>query len=187
MNRTAIAAIAAFGAASIANAASVSLYNLGPVGPGTSIAAPLTFDDGSEAYVGFMELTESITAGSGLGFSLWTEGEADTEVAIYGPRGLTLVGCNDDGDSGSWGDPGLDSRLHYGDAEGSPTNGDGYNGTTNPSGLEFTNVADLPAGHYTIVLGTFSVVWDDLDATASVEGFRDTGGTIAHLDIFSIE
>ncbi len=182
-----MAAIAALGAASIANAATVSLYNLGPVGVGTSIAAPLAFDDGSEAYVGFMELTDSITAGSGLGLTLWTEGEADTEVAIYGPLGLTLAGCNDDGDSGSWGDPGLDSRLDYGDAEGSPTNGDGYNGTTNPTGTEFFNVTDLPAGHYTIVVGTFSVVWDDFAATATVEGFRDTGGSVAHLDIFAIE
>jgi len=134
-----------------------------------------------------VRLTDDVVADSGLGLSLWSEGDADTEIALYRAEGTDLVACNDDGHSGSWGDPELNSRLDFGDAEGAPSNGDGWNGyTIQHYGIEFNNPRDLPAGHYTIVVATYSVHWDELEARATEEATRGGGDTTVHLAVFEV-
>ena len=134
-----------------------------------------------------MRLTDDVVADSGLGLSLWSEGDADTEIALYRAEGTDLVACNDDGHSGSWGDPELNSRLDFGDAEGAPSNGDGWNGYTVQNTDEYTNLDNIPAGAYTIIVSTYSTIWDEIDALDSEQGARDTGSTTAHLEIYEVE
>ncbi len=173
--------------ASYAGALELIMAPLGQLGPGTSITAELAFVSGEEVYVGFFGLPDGVAPGDGVGFSAWTEGEADTEIAIYGSRGFYLHGCNDDGHSGSWGNPGFNSRLDYGDAEGAPSNGDGWNGYTVQNTDEYTNLDNIPAGAYTIIVSTYSTIWDEIDALDSEQGARDTGSTTAHLEIYEVE
>jgi hypothetical protein len=164
--------------------AQVYVVNLGQVGPGTDLSANLNFPAGTEAFIGIMQLTDDVTVGSGLGFSFNTLGStADTEIAIYGPAGQTLIAMNDDGASGTWGDPGFDSVLQFGDAE--PGNGDGYDGNTNQGGI-WTNPVDLPAGIYTLILSTYSTIWDQYDARDTTTGSRDTGAAVVNISCFSV-
>lgn len=162
----------------------IIVRNIGTLGLGTDIAANFDFT-GREIYVVTFRLGVNVRPNGNAGMVIATEGTADTEIALYGPNGVGLIACNDDGDSGSWGDPGLSSRLIFGNTEGSGTNGDGWNGFTNQTPTEFVNPNALDAGNYMLVVATFSSIWDEVNARRTTQEGRERGNSTVRIRIFN--
>lgn len=139
----------------------VIIRNIGNLGPGDAIRANIQFPTGGEVYVG----VGSFSANGGIEFDT-TGSTSDTEIAIYGPAGNTLMGCNDDGgiDSGTGGSYGLQSYIWAG--VGAPTDpGSAYYGPTCPTGSwSDASQAASYSGGVTLVIGTFAMSWDELNA-----------------------
>ena len=151
-----------------------TFQSIGTLDIGERKVFDVEFDTGNELLVVIFDLPVDVTAGSGLGLTINTLGSvADTELALYGPDGVGLLACNDDGRIGSWGDPVLSSVMNFGDLEqGDPATG--WNGETRQTGREaFVNPIDLPAGSYVLILSGYEHVWDQTSARRSAfEGAR---------------
>lgn len=170
--------------AQAAHAQPIIVRNIGTIGFGTNLSANFDFS-GTQIYVAYFRLGVNVRPNGNAGMVIATEGTADTEIALYGPNGVGLVACNDDGDSGSWGDPGLSSRLIFGNTEGSGTNGDGWNGFTNQNGTEYINPNALDAGNYMLVVATFSSIWDEVNVRRTTQEGRERGATTVTIRIFN--
>jgi len=145
--------------------AQIHVRNIGNIGRNFNMSAPVNFRTGEELLVLRGRLTRDITAGSGHGLVFHTldgiGGQPDTEIAIYDATTGELIACNDDAALDNPTKREVNSYLAFGDAEGAPTNGIGYNGTSRHSPDEFVNPRDLPAGEYFFVVSPYSVIWHD--------------------------
>lgn len=175
-----IAMVALVGFSASADA-QVYFTNVGRVGPG-SLSLDIPFDEGGEWYGFAIILPFDVTTGSGHGMMVDTLGsDADTELACYGALGYGLISGNDDGETGSWGDPGLDSVLLFGDTE--MGNGDRYQGFTN-QGNETPWNTELPSGGYVFAVGTYNSQWDEADARLTPDRSGDFGYAVINGTIF---
>jgi hypothetical protein len=153
--------------------------NLGTFEPGDLYTGSFEFTTGGEIYVFAMNLSVDCTIGSGNKAIFHTFGSTpDTEIALYGPDGYTLTAGNDDGESGRWGDPGLQSLMYFG--VNRVGNQDEYTGNT-VQGDPVPWPTELSAGDYILILCSYSTVWDMEDARRS--GFDGTNTGTANLTI----
>jgi len=184
MRKTALLPILALTAGLLAlpctTRAQVTITDLGSMGPGDSYSDTLNFATGGEIYVWLVTTNVDCTVGSGnIGVFHSLDSVADTEMAIYGPAGLTLIAGNDDGETGFWGDPAYSSLMYFGTPR--VGNDDPYQGYT----MQNNTVpwpTDLPAGDYVVVMSTYSTTWDEFDARDSDFGGSDTG--TAYFNVF---
>ena len=134
-------------------------------------------------YGGYLLAREpaDLTIGDGIDTIALEGGDVVGDIlSIHGPiQLLEITDGNVDGAAAYC--------LDYGDAEGAPSNGDGWNGYTVQNTDEYTNLDNIPAGAYTIIVSTYSTIWDEIDALDSEQGARDTGSTTAHLEIYEVE
>lgn len=185
LKHAAIVGLAALGALVLPSAdaqAQVIPINVGVLGP-IDITQPLNFATGNEFYAFIGTLAGPISAAAGTGMMLDTIGSvADTEVAVYGAGGMGIMYCNDDGEEGPWGDPGLDSVLTHGTA--AVGYGTGFGNGLTTTGASCVNTGDLAAGSYVWVVSVYSTTWGDPNATSTVpEAFRSSGASLVHAVI----
>lgn len=176
---TAFAALATAIPASTPASSQITILHA-TMGVGSSNSGEFNFATGAEVLAICLRLTDDILVGSGNEGQFNTLGsEADTEIAVYGRRGHVLWSANDDGATGSWGDPEFSSVLPFGDGE--VGNGDQYAGLT-AQGNPCPENLDLVADKWALIVSTYSTYWDEERARRSETGTRDTG--LAFIELY---
>lgn len=179
---TKLLATAAVGVAMAAPAYAIPTRDGGVLNVGDSFMDTGNFRDmGNNLFGLIFEIQVDVTQGSLYSLQLDSFGSdalgTDTELALYNEDGTMILAINDDAGDGS-----LDAYMGFGDA---PMFQNPFNGSTRQGNI--TNVTELLAGRYLVVIGPFSTTWDsnDVDLT-EVNNFQGTGEWVCTVTLTEI-